>query len=681
MSRTLLLLAIAFTSVLCACDHFSNVCSSGVSCPASVTFTAGEDTYALSELNFISFGDFTIDHGDTEGRTIVKGNLNAPNEGVSFGYALQSETATKPSLVVGGNVNWMVGETYPLGTGFFVGGAFTGASTLATKVEGPCSSAGCLDAAFDSVKNYYSALSSVLAAQAQTVTTSTLYQALQITCTSSAAVQYVSISTSDLSALVGYNLINCDASAQFVINVVGSGDVVLAGNNFPSGRVIFNIASSTKITTQSFVYGSIIAVNAALYQSAGTISGQVIVASAPTVVQANLPLCNSTSTSTSTSDVVPSTSTSAEQGTSTSGDSNASTSGDDNSSATSTSSAPSDSSTTTSEIPQTSSTSGSVAPATNGTRPIDCVFLDNYVSCATTGFDFFDRTLQLSNFDVIVFGDLSAGTGDIQGRAFVSGSVTLGNGFSFGQYLSNSNSNDWVLVAGSLDFTSGSFSDRRALVAGSVSVPSYLTSSVDRPCTNADCLDDITTSAQGCYNQAQSNLAALSDTATVVVGSNVAITCNTFMSNRNVFTISGSDLSAAQSFTLSNCMPQTQWIINVVGSDSVSFSGDSFPATSGDIIFNIQGSGRTISVSTGVNGAILAPSNSLTMDGGVIHGKVVVSSAQIVQINLVDCPAGSSSGSGSESGSGDVDAGQGNTSSQMGVSIVVIVLALIAALF
>jgi len=316
----------------------------------------------------------------------------------------------------------------------------------------------------------------------------------------------------------------------------------------------------------------------------------------------------------------------------------------------------------------------------NGTRPISCVFLDDQVSCATTQVNLFNRNLRLVDYDVIVFGDLTATTGDIQGRAWVSGSVTLGSGFSFGQYLTNSPADDWVLVAGSLNFQSGSFSDRRALVAGSVNVPSYLTASVDTPCTDANCLNDITSSAQGCYNQAQSNLASLSDNVAVSVGQVVTLTCNSGTNTRNVFTISGSDLSAATSFQLSNCMANSQWIINVIGSDSVSFSGDVFPALAGNIIFNVQGSGRIINVSTGVNGAILAPSNRLTMDGGVIHGKVVVASAQIVQINLVDCPPSATTNGASSTASGGNDAGEGNSAARMGFSMLAIIL-VIAALF
>jgi len=664
MTRALLLLALAFTSVLAACNHFNNACADA-SCPSPVTLTVNGLSYGQGDFNFISFGDFTIDHGDTEGRTLIRGNLNAPAGGVSFGYLLEAEAMARYSLIVGGNANWNNGELYPLGTGFFVGGTFSGASTLSAQVNASCSSAGCLNDAIDNLKSYYVALSAALAAKAQTATYSLQYEVLNITCSGS-AVEFISIDAATFSTVTAYALVNCAADTQFVFNIGGSGDVSFAGNSFTSSNALYNVIGSGKVTANSFVVGSLLAVNSVYVQTAGTVVGKVIVGDAQAVVQANLANCTGTeSTSTTGSAPAPATSTSAStpvDSTSTSG------------------SAPAPS-TSTSGAPDTSSTGMVVVPPNNfnGTRPISCVFLDDQVSCATTQVDLFGRTVRLADYDVIVFGDLSATTGDIQGRAWVSGSVTLGAGFSFGQYLINSPADDYVLVAGSLNFQSGSFSDRRALVAGSVNVPSYLTASVDTPCTDASCLNDLTSSARGCYNQAQSNLASLSDNVAVTVGQVVGLSCNSGSNTRNVFTISGSDLSAATSFQLSNCMANSQWVINVVGSDDVTFSGDAFPALAGNVIFNIQGSGRTINANTGVNGAILAPSNSLAMDGGVVHGKVVVASAQIVQINLVDCPPGATT-DGASSASGGNDAGEGNSASTMGVSLMAIIL-VIAALF
>jgi len=682
MNRALILLTIAFTSVLAGCNHFDNACAAA-SCPSPVTLTVNGLNYGQGEFNFISFGDFVIDHGDTEGRTLIRGNLNAPAGGVSFGYLLEAEANARYSLIVGGNANWVNGELYPLGTGFFVGGTFTGASTLATQVNASCSSAGCLDSAIDAVKNYYVSLSAALAAKAQTAIYTLQYQSLNITCSSN-AVEFVSIDAATFSTVTAYTLTNCAASTQFVINIQGSGDVSFAGNSFPSTNCVYNVIGSGKVTANSYVIGSLLAVNSVYSQTAGTVVGKVIVGSGSAVVQANLAQCNGTNgsttgaaTSTTGDAPTPATSTTGEAASSAS--TSTSTSAAPPASGTSTAGTPPASSTSTSGVPNTSST-GSIPPNNNnGTRPISCVFVDDQVSCATTQISFFNRTVRLADYDVIVFGDLSANTGDIQGRAWVSGSVTLGAGFSFGQYLTNSPADDWVLVAGSLNFQSGSFSDRRALVAGSVSVPSYLTGSVDTPCTDANCLNDLSSSAQSCYNQAQSNLAALSDNVAVSTGSVITLTCNNVMSARNVFTISGSDLSAATSYQVVNCMPFAQWVINVVGSDSVSFTGDAFPDLAGNIIYNIQGSGRTINVNTGVNGAILAPSNRLTMDGGVIHGKVVVASAQIVQINLVDCPPGTSTGA-SGAASGGNDAGEGNSAARMGFSLMAIILA-IAALF
>jgi len=93
--------------------------------------------------------------------------------------------------------------------------------------------------------------------------------------------------------------------------------------------------------------------------------------------------------------------------------------------------------------------------------------------------------------------------------------------------------------------------------------------------------------------------------------------------------------------SVDNCNVQANWAINIGGTGDVFIRGDSFPGVPGAVVYNVIGSGRTISVDeTAVNGAILAPLNTLNQTGGVILGKVVAGNiVNALQVNRENtCP-------------------------------------------
>jgi len=93
--------------------------------------------------------------------------------------------------------------------------------------------------------------------------------------------------------------------------------------------------------------------------------------------------------------------------------------------------------------------------------------------------------------------------------------------------------------------------------------------------------------------------------------------------------------------TVQNCNFQAKWFINVRGSTDVVISGATFPAIAGGVVYNVIGSGRTITVSeTDLQGHLLAPQNILNNPGGVINGKVVAGDITMsLQINRENnCP-------------------------------------------
>jgi len=117
------------------------------------------------------------------------------------------------------------------------------------------------------------------------------------------------------------------------------------------------------------------------------------------------------------------------------------------------------------------------------------------------------------------------------------------------------------------------------------------------------------------------------------------LTCNDITADSYSVTITADDFAVSTYWIVNNCNFQATWVINIVGTEDITFHGDNFPGVSGGIVYNVLGSGRTIYVQTEVAGSILAPNNILDQTGGFISGKVVVGNVKFaLQINKPDCP-------------------------------------------
>jgi len=75
---------------------------------------------------------------------------------------------------------------------------------------------------------------------------------------------------------------------------------------------------------------------------------------------------------------------------------------------------------------------------------------------------------------------------------------------------------------------------------------------------------------------------------------------------------------------LKNCYFTAGWIIDVTGTGDFTIQGSPFPGVVERVIYNVLGSGRTITGNTGVAGNILAPQNNYVQYTGVTYGRVIV---------------------------------------------------------
>jgi choice-of-anchor A domain-containing protein len=225
-----------------------------------------------------------------------------------------------------------------------------------------------------------------------------------------------------------------------------------------------------------------------------------------------------------------------------------------------------------------------------------------------------------------------------------------------------------LLVGGNAVFGSGAVypdgshvpfnvAEEDMFVGGSFTGPDYLASRVAGSCSTPGCLSSYFAAAKQCYNGYQATMAASVDNVvTNVQWSGLYITCNDIMATKYFMTLTPTQMNSYTWVSTTNCNSDANWIINVVGTDDVNFSGGSFPYSSNQVVWNIQGSGRNINVGwTQVQGSILAPNNNINQPSGVIVGSVVANNINSLQINKVPCftPAPTSS-----CGNGIVESGE-----------------------
>jgi len=588
--------------------------------PKFYTFGNG-DADSFSNFNVISFGDFHANTGDTQGRVAVRNNF-VVGSGYSVGYEIHSGDASAPdlvcpySLIVGRDATFPSGSVYPLGNNIphnapeefaFVGGNFNAPGYLQSVRTGSCASSGCLDSDFDNAKAWYTLLSNELAAVADNVhLTIDSGHGVTFICNDASASSYsVTMGSSAFSSILSYNaLSNCNPTASWVINVApdgnGDGDVNVHGSgetfavgaeyvlyNF-FGTSLHNVARNIHTETGG-VEGSILAPLANLYGGSGMDHGIIIVGNVASSDQFNRLTCPPPAT------------------------------------------------------PPTPPNGGNLCPYFE-------------TDCEGLNFPLKNTIASFRDFNVISFGDFNANTGDVEGRLAVRNNLNVGAGYSVGYQIQTGSGKDnfvpySVVVGGNANWVSGAVypegnnipypgAEEDLFVGGTFTGEADLGARVTGNCQgHPGCLNGNFDAAQQCYTTYQSTLSNNADNAHASISwSAIVFTCNVNNADTYYITIDASVLTQGTYYILDNCNFQAKWVINIGGNGPVVFAGDNIPGVGSSIVYNILGSGRTISVQTEVNGNILAPHNILDQTGGVVEGKVVVGNVAIaLQVNKPDC--------------------------------------------
>jgi fibro-slime domain-containing protein/choice-of-anchor A domain-containing protein len=270
-----------------------------------LNFPLHDRVVSFRDYHVISFNDFNSVSADVEGRLAVQHNMNVSD--YTVGLQLQTtlyENSLEFSIVVGNDAIFNRGSVHPDGTGnpypgaqekIFVGGNFVADQYLQNIRTGSCSQPGCLASTFSNAHTCYRQFSADLAAATPNAVADVKYGGLHIVCADATALRHtVNINPSDLATTTYYWTENCNVQAQWVLNIVGTGDVVLTGDNFPGnpGAIVINFpGTGRRLTINNSIFGSILAPDNEIYQAQGVVWGKVVAGNIALIKQVNIVHC------------------------------------------------------------------------------------------------------------------------------------------------------------------------------------------------------------------------------------------------------------------------------------------------------------------------------------------------------------------------------------------------------
>ncbi len=254
-------------------------------------------------LNLLTFGNFTVNGSDVQGRVAVGGNASINSYSINSPYQYPGA-----ALTVAGNLNFLGGS---ISGNTIVGGNFN--SNYSGSVSGNVAVGGSLDASagisansvttwgtvtgyqpwyapdtagvgpfnlgfnFATEKAQLTQLSTQLDLDANTGTATKPYSTLIFNASNSHGINIFDISAAD--AATSMQLTGLGAGGTVIINVHGSnvdfGSHGFTGFDSARGQVLFNLVDATNVEA-GYVEGSILAPLAAFSGSGGVVWGQVV---------------------------------------------------------------------------------------------------------------------------------------------------------------------------------------------------------------------------------------------------------------------------------------------------------------------------------------------------------------------------------------------------------------------
>ncbi len=235
-----------------------------------------------------------------------------------------------------------------------------------------------------------------------------------------------------------------------------------------------------------------------------------------------------------------------------------------------------------------------------------------------------------TNYNVVVFGDFTGQSSDVEGALAGGGNITL-SAYEIGAKLGSASNAQNTLVAGrSIAFSNGQL-DHGSAVAPSIDGDFYAGHGTK---TTGSALNFAALKAQyTASSNAEAGLAANGSTTS----QSGTMTLTGALPGLNVFDITGSDLASVGVFSL-NIPTGAAALINISGS-SASFLDMDFQAggtSASNILFNFGGNTLNLG-GIGFVGSILAPAADVNFSNGHLDGQLIANSlsgaGQTGQIN------------------------------------------------
>jgi choice-of-anchor A domain-containing protein len=254
-------------------------------------------------------------------------------------------------------------------------------------------------------------------------------------------------------------------------------------------------------------------------------------------------------------------------------------------------------------------------------------------------------TGPLGEFNVLVFGDFTAPSSDVEGRLYAGGNVSLSS-YSVGEQLSGGMvGGNSLVVGGDLTFNSGSVKNGNIVVGGS---GAGVASNVWWGTHNAGytLTDNVGFSNLPVDFVAEQTRLVATSTALAQLGSTGSSEykwSQLFLTgdgtgNTQIFNIDASALGAATNIVVQNIADGVEVVINVSGS-AASMSGGMdqfFERNRETILFNFFEADTLNLANIGVQASILAPETDIQTSWGVVWGQVVGASwTGPMQVNQV----------------------------------------------
>jgi choice-of-anchor A domain-containing protein len=247
--------------------------------------------------------------------------------------------------------------------------------------------------------------------------------------------------------------------------------------------------------------------------------------------------------------------------------------------------------------------------------------------------------LPLGDDNVMVWGNFSATSSDVQGRLAAGGNVNI-NHYSVGdQLLASLRGGATITAGGNVNFPSGTVYYGNVVAGGNITgnaATRWLQSPYHAYANTAPAVDFDAQRAS--MTQLSQAIAAMTPTGTDLYQWSQLFLTGTGPGNIQVFDVSASDLANSTNIVVSGIDPSATLIVNVHGTTASMHGGmdNFFAAHASQVLFNFIDAAALDFSGIGLQGSVLAPNAAIHGQSGVIWGQVIGASwSGNMQINQV----------------------------------------------